>query len=251
MLSWDGLLPRAFILAGGLGTRLRTVTGPLPKAMVPVCGRPFIEWLIERLVIHGLPSITLCVGYRSEAIIECLSGGDALGATITCSHETSALGTGGALGQALSHVSTSTVALNGDSWFPISYARLFKGHSAARRRNPKTVATLALGTASAGSAYGTVEMERDGYITAFREKPAGPTSSKYVNGGVYVVEPELVDFIPQGAASSLEYDVFPDVLASGFQIHAMCFDSAIRDIGTPERLYSFERYLLEHGIATA
>ena len=116
------MLPVA-ILAGGLATRLRPITKTIPKALVPVAGRPFILWQLEYLRDQGVSRVVLCTGYRSTQIEQIVGDGSQFGVAVEYSDDgTTLLGTGGALGQALPLLGSEFFVLYGDSFLPVSFS---------------------------------------------------------------------------------------------------------------------------------
>ena len=123
---------QAIILAGGLGTRLRSVVPDLPKPMAPVAGRPFLAWVLDRLVDAGFESAVLAVGYRHE-IIRAHFGEDYRGMALRYSVETTPLGTGGAMRLAADHVTALPVfVLNGDTYLELDYRAMLAPTSSRR-----------------------------------------------------------------------------------------------------------------------
>lgn len=116
------------ILAGGLGTRLKTVAGNLPKALIPVAGRPFIEHQLELLQKNRIADVLLCIGYKGEMIEEHLGDGAAFGLKISYSRESPGklLGTGGALINAFPRLHEKFMVLYGDSYLPTDYAKVIR-----------------------------------------------------------------------------------------------------------------------------
>ena len=113
------MLPVA-ILAGGLATRLRPITKTIPKALVPVAGRPFVLWQLEHLRDQGVSRVVLCTGYRSTQIEQIVGDGSQFGVAVEYSDDgTSLLGTGGALGKALPLLGPEFFVLYGDSFLPV------------------------------------------------------------------------------------------------------------------------------------
>lgn len=229
---------RAVILAGGLGTRIRELFPDQPKPLVPLCGRPFLEWQIEMLVEQGIDDIVLCVGYRAEQIMSHFEDGSAWRARIHYSVETEPRGTGGALRQAQHHLGRTALVLNGDTYFRADYPRLFKEHvELARARG--AWASVCLADAEESSACGRVRLEPDGRVSRFDEKVEGAVG--LVNAGAYFIEPEALSLIPWNQKVSLEREVFPR-LAADRRLFGLRSTSPFLDMGTPQghaRLSSF------------
>ena len=187
------------VLAGGKGTRLRSVVSDLPKCMAPVAGRPFLAWLLDDLREAGFDHIILSLGYKHEAV-------EAWVATrpdrdsITCVVEEEPLGTGGGVRLALRQAREDAVfILNGDTFFGIDYPAMQAFH-----RQSGAQATLALKPLRDFDRYGEVSLDGEGRITAFREKR--PCAEGLINGGVYLLQRDALAEMPE--RFSLEKDYF-------------------------------------------
>ena len=141
-LGADGPVPTAFVLAGGLGTRLRGVVAAVPKVLAPVGGRPFLAHLLERLARGGVRHVVLCTGYRA-AQVESAIGAEFAGMEISYSVEPEPLGTAGALRLAAAHARTETLlVLNGDSFLALDYAAFLDAHRVRGARASMAVVHL-------------------------------------------------------------------------------------------------------------
>lgn len=219
----------AVVLCGGLGSRLQAVSGDLPKVLVPVAGRPFLEWVLAWLTDAGVARVILAAGHRGQVIRDYVARrpGDL---RIGVVQESRPLGTAGAVRFAWSQarVSTPFLALNGDSLCRLDTAALCASHL-ARGRPPATIAVTRVADAAE---YGTVTLDSAGNITAFAEKTGVPGPG-LVNAGVYLLESSIFTGIRDDAPRSLERDVFP---ALGVAPAAFVTDAPVWDMGTPERL---------------
>ena len=187
------------VLAGGKGTRLRSVVSDLPKCMAPVAGRPFLAWLLDDLREAGFDHIILSLGYKHEAV-------EAWVATrpdrdsISCVVEEEPLGTGGGVRLALRQAREDAVfILNGDTFFGVDYPAMQAFH-----RQSGAQATLALKPLRDFDRYGEVTLDGEGRITAFREKR--PCAEGLINGGVYLLQRDALAKMPE--RFSLEKDYF-------------------------------------------
>jgi D-sedoheptulose 7-phosphate isomerase len=218
---------KALILCGGQGTRLRSVTGERPKALAPIRGRPFLEWLLLGLRAEGLKEITLCTGYGHDAITRTFGNGDAVGMTVRYSRETSALGTAGAIRHALEGETYDRVlVMNGDSYCRVRLAELERVHVARQ-----AVATLLAVPAAERGRFGSLTLGSEGQVEALAEK-AVSSGPGLVNAGVYVLTPEVVHGVRSTTEASLERDVLPRYVGRG--MYAVVGDGPFVDIGTPE-----------------
>jgi D-sedoheptulose 7-phosphate isomerase len=218
---------KALILCGGQGTRLRSVTGDSPKALAPIRGRPFLEWLLLGLRAEGLREITLCTGYGHDAITRTFGNGDAVGMTVRYSRETSALGTAGAIRHALEGETFERVlVMNGDSYCRVRLGELERVHVAH-----DAIATLwAVPTADRGR-FGSLTLGSEGQVESLEEK-AVASGPGLVNAGIYVLAPEVVHGVRGTTEASLERDVLPRYVGRG--MFAVVGDGPLVDIGTPE-----------------
>jgi mannose-1-phosphate guanylyltransferase len=212
----------AVVLVGGEGTRLRPLTYETPKSMLPVMNRPFLEHQVEHLRAHGADRIVLACGYRPDAIRAHF--GNALEYVV----EPEPLGTGGAIAFAARGIRETFVVANGDVLTDLDLTALVEFH-----RDRGSRMTIALHPVADPSRYGVVMTDSQGAVTAFVEKPApGTIDANTINAGTYVVEPEVLELIPEGRAVSVEYEVFPALVGAG--LHARSFTGYWRDIGTPQ-----------------
>lgn len=218
------------MLAGGMGTRLKALTkfGDLPKALVPVGGRPLLERQLEWLAGHGVRDVVLCTGHGADRVLDTLGDGARLGARLRYSAETEPLGTAGALRLARGHVAGSALVLNGDTLAPCDPWAL-----EGARWESGALGAVALYRVADASARGRVERDAAGRIARFVEKDAGHTGPAWVNGGVYAFAARVWDYIPATGAASLERDVLPRLAAEGRLVGCEA-EGEFWDIGTPE-----------------
>lgn len=220
------ILTDAVILCGGLGTRLRPISGDLPKALVPFDGRPFIDILIESLLPFGFRRFVLCVGYHSEKIREHFGRRDY---EVVFSEESEPLGTGGALKNARPHIISSPfLLLNGDSLCPTNLHRFRDFHA-----EKGGILSIVLSRPLSDKDYGAVDVDSEAKIMAFREKAEARRGS-FINAGIYLLNREVFDLMPKDTRFSLETDLIPRLVS--YKCYGFVTDGEIIDIGTPERL---------------
>lgn len=228
----------AIILAGGLGTRLRTVVSDRPKVLAPVAGRPFVTYLLDQLRDAGISDIVLSTGYLAEQF-ETIIGQCYGDQAIRYCHEESPLGTGGAVKLAGRMVQRDCVlVMNGDSYTDVDLADLVGGHQQQGQD-----ASLLLVSVDDASRYGTVKVGVDGRVVEFLEKQT-ITGGGLINSGIYVLGKYLLEEIPDGKCS-LETDVLPNWLRR-WQVRAYITQNPFIDIGIPkayERSHRFMRRL--------
>lgn len=217
------------ILVGGRGTRLGALTEAVPKPLLPVGGKPFLEYLVFEARRHGFTHIILLAGYRGEALT---AAAENLARRypelkIDVVIEPEPLGTGGAVRFARDKLAPEFLLMNGDSLFDINLLDL-----ATRPVAGPWSARIALKPGQDPARYGAVDVSGD-RITLFREKhPSSDPAT--INGGVYWIKREAIDDIPAGTAS-IERDVFPRLAAAG-ALRGFAYDRFMLDIGLPESL---------------
>ena len=221
----------AIILAGGLGTRLRSVVSGVPKPMAPVAGRPFLEHLMRHWMTRGVRRFILSVGYLREVIIDHF-GERFEGVPVSYAVEQQPLGTGGGLLCALPQVEcTCCLALNGDTFFDVDPAEL-----ETLQRRCGVAAAMALFEAPAEGRYMGVLLGKDSRVTKL-SVPSGE-GAKFCNGGVYWLRKDAFQGsgFAAGGTCSLEADLFEWLLAHGAGIAGLPNTGFFIDIGVPEDL---------------
>ena len=230
------------ILAGGMGTRLKSRTGGLPKPMAPVLGRPVLEHQIDMCRRHGFRHVALLVHYASEVIQQYFGDGSAFGVELAYCVETEPRGTAGALRDALPVMAPRFIVLYGDTYADINLRALWDDHA---RSN--AAATLLLHPNDHPQDSDLIEIDSSARVLAVHPYPH-PESAVYanlVNAALYVLERDgLEAAIPAQGRSDLAKQTFPTLLASGMHLHAFVTPEYIKDMGTPERLDRVERDIL-------
>ena len=217
---------KAIILAGGEGKRLRSVVNDIPKPMAPINKKPFLEYLILQLKKQNVKDVIISIGYKGGIIKDYFQNGDNWDINIEYSEEGKPLGTGGALRKAGELIDDEQfIVMNGDSFFDIEFKQLISFHE-----EKQAVATISLAYAETIERYGHVEIGNNGEITKFVEK-GNSVSAGHVNGGIYILNSELINKIPLGQVS-LETEVLPNLINRG--LFGMKFKSFFIDIGKPE-----------------
>jgi NDP-sugar pyrophosphorylase family protein len=215
----------AVVLAGGLGTRLRTVVADRSKVVAEVNGRPFLFYIFDQLADAGIRKVILCTGYLAENVRELL-GDTYKTLSLTYSVEDKPLGTGGALRLALPLLDSDPIlVMNGDSYCDINLAKFAREHSSG-----STKASLALTTVPDISRYGAVSINSDKKVCRFEEKGAR-TGAGLINAGIYLLAQDIISTMPHGESISLERDIFPGLIQDGF--HSFTCSGRFIDIGVP------------------
>lgn len=223
----------AIILVGGLGTRLGALSAGMPKPMLPVAGRPFVEYLVYQLSGSGIRRIILACGYRAEVVRAHFGDGRRWDVETVFSEEREPLGTGGALRLASELVEGERfLAMNGDSFLaidPRAVAGEEPGVSASE--GPDVPASMALVNVADTSRYGKVERSPDGTVTRFAQG-GRPGEPGVVNAGIYAFRRDAMLLIPPGRPCSLEHEVLPRLAGRG--LLGVPFDAFFVDIGLPD-----------------
>lgn len=218
---------KAVLLVGGMGTRLRSVLPGTPKPLASVGNKAFLELLVRQLRSQGIERLVMCTGYLSDQIEEAFGDGHVWNVAIEYSKELQPLGTAGALKLARRYLQgvREFLVMNGDSFLEIDFSELMRFH-----RRQGGVATMAVRQVENAARYGTVQVDTGRRVKGFSEK-TGMTSPGLINAGVYVFNPTVFQYIPEGLAS-LETDVFPRLLEQN--MYALEQHGLFIDIGTPE-----------------
>ena len=215
---------KTLVLAGGFGTRLRPLSCSRPKALFPIANKPLIDYILESLNGSETETVILAVYYMAESLVRYL-GPTKYNLGILYSREQRPLGTAGPIKKAKDMLNgDSFMVMNGDILTEIDYKQLINYHE-----EKGGIATVALTQVNEPYRYGSVELDWEGRITRFVEKPElGMAPSNLVNAGVYIMEPEIFDYIPDEKKVRIETEVFPKLAEEqqlyGFETHAFWMD---------------------------
>ncbi len=212
---------KAMILAAGLGTRLRPLTHTTPTVLLPVAGRPILEWNLLLLKRHGITEVIINLYHLGEQIVRALGDGARLGLRLAYSHEPTLQGTGGGIKQAAPFLKGGPfLVLNGDTLSDCDLTALIAAHRASR-----ALATLAVRDDPEASSWGPVCMF----------------------AGIQVMEQAVLDAIPPGPGSII--DVYGSLLRQGRLLHGYRMSGYWSDIGTQERYAQVQRDVAEGQIS--
>ncbi len=220
---------KTLVLAGGFGTRLRPLSCSRPKALFPIANKPLIDYTLESLSEAGVETVVMAVYYMAESLVRYL-GPTKYELGILYSREQRPLGTGGPVLKAKEMLNDSKfMVMNGDLLTDFDFKRLLNYHE-----EKGGIATVALTQVEDPYKYGSVELDWEGRIIRFVEKPEyGKAPSNLINAGIYIFEPEIFDYIPAGKKVRIETEVFPKLVEEqqlyGFETHGFWLD-----IGEPE-----------------
>ena len=212
---------RAIILAGGKGIRLAPVTDVIPKSLVPLGGMPILEIVIRQLQIYGFEHVTLAVGYMADLIRAYFQDGSKWGVKIDYSYEKSPLGTAGPLAL-IQDLNETFLVMNADVLTNVNYHALLSYH-----RNHGSIATISACERQVKIDLGVIIKDGEGTIKDYVEKP---TTSHLVSMGIYIFEPQVLDFIEPGT-----YLDFPNLVKIILKAHL------------PIKYYPFSGYWLDIG----
>jgi mannose-1-phosphate guanylyltransferase len=231
---------KAVILVGGPGTRLQPLTFNTPKSVVPVMNRPFMEHTIAYLRQFGIEDIILTLNYLPEAITSYFNDGSRCGVNLTYCLEQEPLGTAGAVKNTEAYLDDTFIVLNGDVFTDMDLSEMI-----ARHRASKAIASISLSWVDNPGAFGVVETDDDRRVKRFIEKPPpGEETTNWINAGIYVLEPEVLEHIPANTHYMFERGLFPHLLEAGKAVYGYPFRGYWMDMGTPEKYFSLNTDLL-------
>jgi len=223
-------------MAGGEGTRLRPLTISAPKPLLPVANVPMMEHVVNLLRRHGIDDIVVTVAYLANAIRTYFGDGSEFGVRMQYATEETPLGTAGSVRNAMAQLDERFVVISGDVLTDVDLGRVIQEHD-----ERGALATIALKSMENPVEFGIVITAADGSIERFLEKPTwGEVFSDTINTGIYVLEPEVFDFIGEGVVD-FSSDVFPALLEAGKPIFGSITDGYWEDVGT------LEAYVRAHG----
>lgn len=232
-----------YILCGGRGKRLRKISRGIPKPMMKIGDRPFLDIIIDFMSGFGFKRFILGTGYRSKLIRDYYSNKDSHGLEIGFCEEKTPLDTGGALKKTVRLIKSDPFfVLNGDTFCRFNPLRFLRFH-----RDKKSIASIILRKVSRAPDYGEIRMNGSGRIISFREKNE-KAEKCLVNSGVYLFDKKIFGLMPASRKFSLEKDLFPSL--SGKDFFGYITPGFFIDIGTPERYSKARNYFLkqaEHG----
>lgn len=230
----------AVILVGGEGTRLRPLTNSIPKSMVPVLNKPFLEHTIAYLKECGVNNIILTLSYLPDIIQEYFGDGSSRGTRLTYAIENNPMGTAGAVKNTGQYLKKTFIVLNGDIFTDLDIADMLTFH-----RQKKSKVTIALTWVDNPCAFGVVETDKEGKIKRFVEKPSPEqVTSNWINAGIYIIEPEVLKYVPANAHYMFERGLFPLLLDMKEPLYGYHFSGYWLDMGTPEKYLCLNRDLL-------
>ncbi len=225
---------KAVIMAGGEGTRLKSITGDMPKPLVPLCGVPLMEHIIRLLRDNGFTDICAAVKYRAGDISDRFGDGHALGVSLCYRTEDKALGTAGAVKNCRDfYADEDFLVISGDAACDFELSRLMREH-----RERGAAVTLALYRHSEPLRFGLTVTDSEGFVRSFIEKPDWPrVVTDLVNTGIYVVSPRVMALVPDDRPFDFAKELFPLLLERGEKLLGVSMEGYWCDVGTPLSYY--------------
>ncbi len=231
---------KAVILVGGQGTRLRPLTLNMNKAMVPVVNKPFLEHMLYCLKGYAVDDIVLALHYRPSQVEDHFGAGGRLGIKLSYVVEENPLGTAGAVKNSEQYLGGTFFVLNGDIFTDLDLGAMMAFHG-----ERKAKVTIALTPVADPTMYGVVETDEGGRIRRFVEKPSrDQVTSNMINAGIYILEPEVLNYIPSQTHFTFEYNLFPMLLEMGQPLYGYATHDYWIDIGNPEKYLRLNHDLL-------
>jgi mannose-1-phosphate guanylyltransferase/phosphomannomutase len=233
---------KAVVMAGGEGTRLRPMTSSMPKPLLPVVNRPIMEHVLRLLRRHGLTDVVVTVQFLASLVRNYFGDGEELGMSISYATEEDPLGTAGSVKNAEDALRDETfLVISGDALTDIDLTSLVAFH-----RERGALVTVCLTRVPDPLEFGITILDDDGRVQRFLEKPTwGQVFSDTVNTGIYVMEPEVFDYVKPGENVDWSEDVFPRLLEEGRAVYGYVAEGYWEDVGTLESYHKAQADVLE------
>ncbi|MFI2609339.1 sugar phosphate nucleotidyltransferase [Kitasatospora sp. NPDC018619] len=233
---------KAVVMAGGEGTRLRPMTSSMPKPLLPVANRPIMEHVLRLLKRHGLSDTVVTVQFLASLVKNYFGDGEELGMHLTYAHEETPLGTAGSVKNAEDALKDdSFLVISGDALTDFNLSELIDFH-----RSKNALVTVCLTRVPNPLEFGITITDEEGRVERFLEKPTwGQVFSDTVNTGIYVMEPEVFDYVAAGESVDWSSDVFPQLLKEGKRVYGYVAEGYWEDVGTHESYGKAQADVLE------
>jgi len=228
---------QVLILAGGLGTRLHPITETIPKPMVPVAGRPYLEYQLRELARQNCTDVVLLTGYLGEQIESHFKDGASLGLKLRYSKEDRPMGTGGAVRDAGDLLAESFLIVYGDSYLPISYKDVILK---LQESTADGIIVIYDNRGEDTSVQNNVAIDADGFVTRYDK--VNSVGLDYVEAGVLALRRSTLSLLPSEGVVSMEQQLFPQLIRER-RLLAYPTTQRFYDIGTPERLKVIEEFI--------
>ncbi|ADV46250.1 sugar phosphate nucleotidyltransferase [Nitratifractor salsuginis] len=235
---------KAVLMAGGFGTRIQPLTHSIPKPMLPVMNVPMMENVLKQLKGAGIDEVVILLYYKPEVITNHFKDGSDWGVKLHYVLPDADYGTAGAVGFAREYLDTTFMIVSGDLVTDFNFAEILEHH---RQRQSKL--TITLTSVENPLQFGVVIVNEEGKIEKFLEKPSwGEVFSDTINTGIYVIEPEILDFIPKGEPFDFAKDLFPLLMQKGIDLMGYTAQGYWRDVGNPDSYREVHRDIFSHEV---
>lgn len=232
-------------MAGGEGTRLRPLTSNQPKPMMTVANRPMMEHIVELLKRHGFHDIVVTVAFQANAIRTYFGDGSEFGVRMVYATEENPLGTAGSVRNAMEELTETFLVISGDVVTDIDLRAIVEFHA-----DKKALATIGLKAMDNPLEFGIVITREDGSIERFLEKPTwGQVFSDTINTGIYVLQPEIFDYIDADTSVDFSSEVFPRLLDDGMPVFGYVAGGYWEDVGTLDAYIKVHQDVLDAQVA--
>jgi mannose-1-phosphate guanylyltransferase/phosphomannomutase len=232
---------KAVVMAGGQGTRLRPLTSNQPKPMVPVVNKPTVQHILELVQRHGIDDVVMTLAFLPRHIRNYFGDGSHMGMRIDYSVEEIPAGTAGSIRLAKDMLDETFMVISGDALTDFDLTSVIAFHRARQ-----AMVTIALKSVANPLEFGVVIVDDEGRIQRFLEKPGwGQVFSDTVNTGIYVLEPEIFDHIPEGQPYDFSRDLFPKLFDMQKPLYGIACDGYWQDIGSLEQYLQANREALD------
>ena len=234
-------------MAGGEGTRLRPLTSNVPKPMMPLANRPMMEHILDLLKRHGFDEVVVTVAFMANHIRNWFGDGSEFGVRMVYATEETPLGTAGSVRNAMDELTEPFLVISGDVLTDVDLTGIVAAH-----REKQALATIGLIRVDNPLEFGIVITRDDGSIERFLEKPGwGQVFSDTINSGIFVLEPEIFDYIEPGRPVDFSSEVFPALLADGKPLYGAVADGYWEDVGNLESYLSAHADILDGKVEVA
>ncbi|WP_456435388.1 sugar phosphate nucleotidyltransferase [Thermovibrio ammonificans] len=232
---------KAVVMAGGFGTRIQPLTNSLPKPMLPVVNLPMMEHTMKKLVALGVEEFVILLYYKPEVIKEYFGDGSRLGVKVNYVLPEADYGTAGAVKKAQQFLNETFIVVSGDVITDFDFREIAGFHEFK-----KSPVTITLTSVSNPLQFGIVITDKEGKILKFLEKPGwGEVFSDTINTGIYIMEPEVLDFIPENVPFDFSKDLFPLLMEKGIELFGFKAQGYWKDVGNPDAYREVHRDILQ------
>ncbi|MRR11697.1 NDP-sugar synthase, partial [bacterium] len=232
---------KAVVMAGGEGTRLRPLTSMRPKPMVPIVNQPVMEHILGLVKHHGMTEVVATLAFMPQVIEDYFGDGDEWGMEISYAIEETPLGTAGSVKNAEDALDETFLVISGDALTDINLTEVIEFHKAKG-----AAVTIALKRVPDPLDFGVVITDAEGKVERFLEKPTwGQVFSDTINTGIYVIDPLVFQYIPEGRPYDFSSELFPLLMEKGHDLYGCVVDGYWADVGSLENYVEVHRDILD------